>query len=190
MRRSAPLVSPLVAVALLAIGPLDMHPMVRGVAYAATERLAAEAAAAGTPQAAAVDALRAASRSLAACKDDAPYAVLQCAKAVDSEVLERAFKALTDKKTPKDVAMDQAAFIVYYEEARYKDYRLEPTEPSRRANQNGYRKAALSGLSDLKAEAAYLASDAGASESDEDLRGYLSTTLEALDSFIETLRVQ
>ena len=54
---------------------------------------------------------------------------------VDSVALEKALDACVDPKTLKEQAMNNAAFIVYYEERRYGDLRLEPQVPSLRAEQ-------------------------------------------------------
>ena len=47
---------------------------------------------------------------------------------------------------------NNAAFIVYYEEVRYKDTRLEPQTPGLRAQQNGARREALAAIDELRAE--------------------------------------
>ena len=47
---------------------------------------------------------------------------------------------------------NNAAFIVYYEEVRYKDTRLEPQTPGLRAQQNGVRREALAAIDELRAE--------------------------------------
>ena len=59
---------------------------------------------------------------------------------VDDAALQKNLDACVESKTFKDVAMDQSAFIVYYEERRYGDTRLEPQTPSLRAEQNGKKK--------------------------------------------------
>ena len=59
---------------------------------------------------------------------------------VDEAVLQKALEACVDPKAFKDQAMNNAAFIVYYEERRYGDLRLEPQTPSLRAEQNGRKK--------------------------------------------------
>lgn len=59
---------------------------------------------------------------------------------VDEGALQKALEACVDPKTFKEQAMNNAAFIVYYEERRYGDLRLEPQTPSLRAEQNGHKK--------------------------------------------------
>ena len=56
---------------------------------------------------------------------------------LDDGVLTKALEAAVDPKSVKDIAMDQAAFIVYYEEVRYNDKRLEPQTPVREGSNPG-----------------------------------------------------
>ena len=56
---------------------------------------------------------------------------------LDDGVLTKALEAAVDPKSLKDTAMDQAAFIVYYEEVRYNDKRLEPQTPVRQGSNPG-----------------------------------------------------
>ena len=56
---------------------------------------------------------------------------------LDDGVLTKALEAAVDPKSLKDTAMDQAAFIVYYEEVRYNDKRLEPQTPVRHGSNPG-----------------------------------------------------
>ena len=109
--------------------------------------------------------------------------------ALDSNALERALEICVDAKSLKDQAMNNAAFIVYYEERRYNDVRLEPKTPSSRAEQNGARKEFLRALSDTKLELAFLVeqSKSSESESDADLRAYARAANKALEDFIALL---
>ena len=58
---------------------------------------------------------------------------------LDDGALTKALEAAVDPKSLKDTAMDQAAFIVYYEEVRYNDKRLEPQMPVRQGSNPGWR---------------------------------------------------
>ena len=102
--------------------------------------------------------------------------------AIDEKALERALDACVDPKTLKDQAMNNAAFIVYYEERRYNDVRLEPEKPSLRAEQNGRKKELLRALADEKAELAFLLKKPD--EDAADLREYAVTARKAIDAFI------
>ena len=56
---------------------------------------------------------------------------------LDDGALTKALEAAVDPKSLKDTAMDQAAFIVYYEEVRYNDKRLEPQMPVQQGSNPG-----------------------------------------------------
>ena len=103
---------------------------------------------------------------------------------VDDAALQKNLDACVESKTFKDVAMDQSAFIVYYEERRYGDTRLEPQTPSLRAEQNGKKKELLRALADEKAEIAYLLK---ADDDPAELRAYAATARKALDEFLAML---
>lgn len=87
---------------------------------------------------------------------------------LDRGYLASLFEVVTEKPTATEKAMNNAAFIVYYEEARYKDTRLEPQAPGLRAQQNGFMRETLSNLGELKAELIFL-TDGSAEPDDEDL---------------------
>lgn len=101
---------------------------------------------------------------------------------LQESTLAQAFDAVIDKPTAKDRLMDQAAFVVYYEEARYKDNRLEPQKPSRRAEQNGLKKEVLRAVADELAEVKFLIQE-GASDAD-DLKAYSIAAQKAMADFL------
>ena len=104
---------------------------------------------------------------------------------VDAVVLERSLDACVDPKTLKEQAMNNAAFIVYYEERRYGDLRLEPQTPSLRAEQNGKKKEFLRALDDEKKELTFLLN-----QQDDDateLRQYASLARKVLSDFLQLL---
>ena len=103
---------------------------------------------------------------------------------LSEESLARAFDAAIEPPTAKDRLMDQAAFIVYYEERRYGDLRLEPQTPSRRAEQNGLKKSALRAIADERAELKYLLS-APTDEDASDLQRYSRDACAAISKFLE-----
>ena len=78
--------------------------------------------------------------------------------------------------------MDQAAFIVYYEEVRYNDKRLEPQVPSARADQNGKKKEFPRALADERAELSFLLKQ---EDDPADLRRYSAAALRSLTEFLE-----
>jgi len=84
--------------------------------------------------------------------------------------------------------MNNAAFIVYYEESRYGDTRLEPQTPSRRAEQMGYKKSTLSALDDLRLELDYAVSKATpeeAADEQAELMGFSGAARDALAAFLQ-----
>ena len=101
--------------------------------------------------------------------------------AIDSGALEKALEECVNPKTLKEQAMNNAAFIVYYEERRYNDTRLEPQVPSLRAEQNGRKKELLRALADEKAELAFLLK---ADDDPADLRSFAAAARTALTDFI------
>ena len=106
-----------------------------------------------------------------------------------NDVLMRAFDTVVDPPTVKDRMMDQAAFIVYYEEKRYNDFRLEPQVPGRRAQQNGFKKDVLRAIADERAEIQFLRKSSSPSEEDlTDLKAYSAAALRALDDFLALTR--
>ena len=105
-------------------------------------------------------------------------------QSVDDATLQKNLDACVDAKTFKDVAMDQAGFIVYYEERRYGDLRLEPQTPSNRAEQNGRKKELMRALADEKAELAYLLK---ADDDPAELRAYAASARKALDDFLSLM---
>ena len=100
---------------------------------------------------------------------------------LDDGVLSKAFEACADPASAKDVLMQNAAFIVYYEEVRYNDKRLEPTTPSVRAEQNGRKKEFLRALADEKAELSFLLKQ---EDDATDLRSYSAAAQKALREFL------
>ena len=110
-------------------------------------------------------------------------AALLEAPELQEKALAKIFDAVIDPPTLKDRAMDQAAFIVYYEEKRYNDFRLEPQEPSRRANQNGLKREILRAVADERAEVEYLIKAPG--EDPSDLLKYSRDAREALSKFLK-----
>jgi len=103
---------------------------------------------------------------------------------LENSALSKAFEAVVDPPTAKDRLMDQAAFIVYYEEVRYNDRRLEPQTPSRRATQNGLKREVLRAVADELAEVSFLVQQKAGIADADDLRMYLSTAQKALDDFL------
>lgn len=101
---------------------------------------------------------------------------------LDDGVLTKALEAAVDPKSLKDTAMDQAAFIVYYEEVRYNDKRLEPQTPSARADQNGKKKEFLRALADERAELSFLLKQ---DDDVADLRRYSAASARSLAEFLE-----
>lgn len=79
---------------------------------------------------------------------------------------------------------NNAAFIVYYEERRYGDTRLEPKEPGLRALQNGAKKDTLRAIDDLRAEFRYTLADASRQEEPDELRAYCSSARAALKQYL------
>ena len=96
--------------------------------------------------------------------------------------LTKLFDAAIDQPTAKERVMDQSAFIVYYEEARYGDLRLEPQTPSRRAEQNGLKKEMLRAVEDELAEVNFLIRQPH--EDASDLRAYSARAQQALGDFL------
>jgi hypothetical protein len=103
---------------------------------------------------------------------------------LENSALSKAFEAVVDPPTAKDRLMDQAAFIVYYEEVRYNDRRLEPQTPSRRATQNGLKREVLRAVADELAEVSFLVQHKAGIADADDLRMYLTTAQKALDDFL------
>ena len=103
---------------------------------------------------------------------------------LENSALSKAFEAVVDPPTAKDRLMDQAAFIVYYEEVRYNDRRLEPQTPSRRATQNGLKREVLRAVADELAEVSFLVQQKAGIADADDLRMYLTTAEKALDEFL------
>jgi hypothetical protein len=103
---------------------------------------------------------------------------------LENSALSKAFEAVVDPPTAKDRLMDQAAFIVYYEEVRYNDRRLEPQTPSRRATQNGLKREVLRAVADELAEVSFLVQQKAGIADADDLRMYLTTAQKALDDFL------
>ena len=102
---------------------------------------------------------------------------------VDEAALLRALEGCVDPKTLTEQAMNNAAFIVYYEERRYSDVRLEPQTPSLRAEQNGRKKELMRALADEKAELAYLTKP-GVEDDPSELKAYAATARKALGDFL------
>lgn len=101
--------------------------------------------------------------------------------------LEKALESMVEQPSLKEKAMNNAAFIVYYEERRYADTRLEPQDPGRRAEQNGARKDFLRAFADEKAELSYLLKSGSGSEEAEDtadLEAYAEAAKKALALFL------
>ena len=103
-------------------------------------------------------------------------------ESLEDATLQRSLAACVDPKTLKETAMNNAAFIVYYEERRYNDLRLEPEVPSLRAEQNGRIKELTRALADERAELAFLLKSPD--EDAADLRAYSATARKALADFI------
>eukprot|EP00310_Coccolithus_braarudii_P014895 CAMPEP_0183351080 /NCGR_PEP_ID=MMETSP0164_2-20130417/23351_1 /TAXON_ID=221442 /ORGANISM="Coccolithus pelagicus ssp braarudi, Strain PLY182g" /LENGTH=181 /DNA_ID=CAMNT_0025523179 /DNA_START=1 /DNA_END=549 /DNA_ORIENTATION=+ len=108
--------------------------------------------------------------------------------------LEKAFDEYTEKPSAQETAMNNAAFIVYYEERRYSDTRLEPQEPGLRAKQNGFRREALSALDDLKAELRFIKQEAAAGrlpddEEVADVQRYVNGAREAVAGYLSLTHV-
>lgn len=104
--------------------------------------------------------------------------------AIDLDAMAAALDSCVDPKSFKEQAMNNAAFIVYYEEARYGDLRLEPQTPSARAEQNGRKKEFLRALADEKAELSFLLKE---QDDDAELRAYAATARKALTDFLALL---
>ena len=105
---------------------------------------------------------------------------------IDATSMGKALDACVDPKSFKEQAMNNAAFIVYYEEARYKDTRLEPQTPSLRAEQNGRKKEFLRALEDTTLELQFLTSHPEESDVSE-LRRFAATASGALRDFVSLL---
>ena len=103
---------------------------------------------------------------------------------LQESTLTRLFEAAVDQPTTKDRLMDQAAFIVYYEEVRYNDKRLEPVTPSRRAEQNGLKKEVLRAVADELAEVDFLIKQSGTTDDAAELRAYSANAQRALGEFL------
>jgi len=111
---------------------------------------------------------------------------------LDAASLSALFEAVTEKPSATEQAMNNAAFVVYYEEARYGDMRLEPQTPGLRAQQNGFKLDVLRNVEDLRAEINFLVGGAqpGDVEDFDDLRKYSRTASEALRQFIELSKLK
>lgn len=105
---------------------------------------------------------------------------------LEINALGKSLEVCVDPKSLKDQAMNNAAFIVYYEEARYKDTRLEPQTPSLRAEQNGRKKELLRALEDAQLELNYLQSHPEENDS-SDLRAFTKQARGALQEFLALL---
>lgn len=108
---------------------------------------------------------------------------LERESALRPSALQAAFDACVEPLTAKENWMEQNAVVVYYEERRYNDLRLEPQAPSRRAEQNGYKKEALRAIEDERAELRFLAKQPGG-EDGADLRRYSADARRALRAFL------
>jgi hypothetical protein len=112
------------------------------------------------------------------------------ARELDESTLTALFDVVTEKQSATEKAMNNAAFVVYYEEARYGDTRLEPQTPGLRAQQNGFRRDVLRNVDDLRAELKFLAG--GGAEMDaemdaedlDDLRRYSDAASRALRDYL------
>ena len=102
----------------------------------------------------------------------------------EPSAMQRAFDAYTDQPSAKETAMNNAAFIVYYEERRYGDLRLEPQVPGKRAEQNGFKKEAMRAIADMQAEAQFLRKD-GTPDDREELVQYGQAAQRALDNYLK-----
>lgn len=115
------------------------------------------------------------------------FAIME-AREFEGKSLGPLLDALTQKESAVESAMQNAAFIIYYEERRYSDLRLEPKEPGLRAKENGFRSDLLRFVEDLRAELRFIVDGAGGAEADpedfDDLRKYSRAASEALRSFI------
>jgi len=81
--------------------------------------------------------------------------------------------------------MNNAAFVVYYEERRYSDTRLEPQTPGLRAQQNGFKRETLTALEDLRAELRFLAKQPKVNADDVvDVMRYGTSARVAMDSYL------
>lgn len=105
----------------------------------------------------------------------------------ETNALQRAFDAYTEPLSAKETAMNNAAFIVYYEERRYGDTRLEPQTPGRRAEQNGYKKEAMRAIADMQAEVRFLLND-GSADDREELMQYGTAAQQAVESYLVLAR--
>lgn len=115
---------------------------------------------------------------------------------LDVTVITKALDACADPASMKENLMNSAAFIVYYEEARYGDLRLEPQAPNRRAEQNGKKREFLRALADERAELTFLirqqkaGSDAIDGDDVSDLRAYSTTAQRTLQDFLDLVFVR
>ena len=103
-------------------------------------------------------------------------------KSLDAKALAKSLDACVEPKTLTEQAMNNAAFIVYYEEKRYNDLRLEPQTPGLRAEQNGHKTLFLRALQDTQLELAFLV--AHPDDSDAELREFGQTALAELKQFL------
>jgi hypothetical protein len=96
------------------------------------------------------------------------------------------FDVITAKPSATEKAMNSAAFIVYYEEKRYGDTRLEPQTPGMRAQQNGFRRDVLRNVDDLKAELKLLVGRGADLDGEDldDLQRYSDAASRALRSYL------
>lgn len=107
----------------------------------------------------------------------------------DKKAFNRLFDAYSDRVSAKTRAMNNAAFITYYEEARYGDTRLEDKEPTKQALQYSFRNASFVAIDSLRAELSFLLSEAatdgeGALDAG-DVRKYAKEAVDALDSYLD-----
>ena len=100
---------------------------------------------------------------------------------LDDGVLTKALEACADPASLKENLMNNAAFIVYYEERRYADTRLEPQTPGARAEQNGKKKEFLRALADERAELSFLLKQ---EDDPADLRSYSAAAQRSLREFL------
>ena len=122
-----------------------------------------------------------------------PSGWAEASSLLDQEVLltrlPTALDACTAQPTAKDKLMNNAAFIVYYEEARYGDNRLEPQEPGLRAKQNGYRREALTAVDELRTELRFLMKQKEVDREDiQDLASYSERGRRALRQYTALLQ--
>ena len=102
---------------------------------------------------------------------------------VGEAALTKSLESCVEPKTLTEQAMNNAAFIVYYEERRYNDLRLEPQAPGLRAEQNGRKNEFMRALADEKAELAFLI-EHPEEDSVADLRAYAASASKTLGEFI------